>query len=54
MSVSINGERGARVLHDRAHVGEVEVDQAGKRDQVADALDALAEDVVGDSERVQH
>ena len=28
----------AGVGHDRAHVGEVEVDQAGHRDQVADAL----------------
>ena len=47
-------ERVAGVLHDRAHVGEVEVDQAGHRDQVADALDALAEHVVGDPERVEH
>ena len=42
------------VLHDRADVGEVEVDQAGKRDQVGDPLDALAKDVVGDLERVEH
>ena len=47
-------ERVAGVLHDRAHVGEVEVDQAGHRDQVADALDALAQHVVGDPERVEH
>ncbi len=39
--------RGAGVGHDRAHVGEVEVDQAGDRDQVGDPLDALAQDVVG-------
>ena len=45
-------ERRARVLHDRAHVGEVEVDQAGHRDDVADARDALAEHVVDDPERV--
>ena len=47
-------QRRAGVGHDRAHVGEVEVDQAGHRDQVADALHALAEDVVGDPERVDH
>ena len=45
-------ERGAGVLHDRAHVGEVEVDEAGHRDQVADALDALAQHVVDDAEGV--
>ena len=45
---------GARVLHDRAHVGEVEVDQPGHRDQVADTLDALAQHVVGDLERIEH
>src|SRR5206468_7102459 len=39
--------RSAGVVHDRANVGEVEVDQAGDRDQVGDALDALAQDVVG-------
>ena len=47
-------QRGAGVRHDRAHVGEVEVDQARVRDQVADALDAVAQDVVGDAERVEH
>ena len=46
-------QRRAGVLHDRAHVGEVEVDQAGDRDQVGDALDALAQDVVGLAERVE-
>jgi hypothetical protein len=43
--------RGAGVGHDRLHVGEVEVDEAGLRDQVADALDALTQDVVGEHER---
>ena len=38
--------------HDGADVREVEVDQPGHRDQVADALDALAEDVVDDAEGV--
>ena len=46
-------QRGAGVVHDRAHVGEVEVDQAGDRDQVGDALDALAQDVVGLAERLE-
>ena len=40
------------VAHDRAHVGEVEVDEAGHGDQVGDALDALAEDVVRHPERL--
>ena len=46
-------QRGAGVGHDRADVGEVEVDQAGDRDQVGDALDALAQHVVGLAERVE-
>src|SRR4051794_13464095 len=40
--------------HDRAHVGEVEVDQPGQGDQVRHALHALAEDVVGDTEGLDH
>src|SRR5690625_523079 len=32
-------ERAARALHHRLHVGEVEVDKAGRRDEVGDALD---------------
>ena len=47
-------QRVAGVGHDRAHVGEVEVDQARERDQVRDALDALAQHVVGDAERLDH
>ena len=46
-------ERRAGVGHDRAHVGEVEVDEAGDRDQVGDALDALAQDVVGLAEGLE-
>ena len=46
-------QRRAGVVHDRAHVGEVEVDQAGDRDEVGDALDALAQDVVGFAERLE-
>ena len=45
-------ERGAGLLHDRAHVREVEVDEPGHRDQVADALDALAQHVVHHAEGV--
>jgi hypothetical protein len=41
------------VGHDRPHVGEVQVDQAGDRDEVRDALDALAQDVVGLAERLE-
>jgi hypothetical protein len=40
-------------VHDRADVGEVEVDQTRDRDQVGDALDALTEDVVGGAERLE-
>ena len=43
----------AGVAHDRADVGEVEVDDAGHGDQVGDALHALAKDVVGHLERVR-
>src|ERR1700704_51720 len=39
------------VLHDRLDVGEVEVDDARLGDEVGDALDALAEDVVRHAER---
>ena len=46
-------QRRPGVLHDRPDVGEVEVDQAGDRDQVGDALDALAQHVVGLAERVE-
>ena len=46
-------QRGARVLHDRADVREVLVDEARHRDDVADALDALAQHVVHDAERIE-
>ena len=46
-------QRAAGVVHDRAHVGEVEVDQPGDGDQVGDALNALAQDVVGLAEGVE-
>src|SRR5664279_3156223 len=41
------------VVHDRLDVREVEVDQARHRDDVADPLDALAEYVVDDAERIE-
>ena len=44
--------RRACALHDGLDVREVEVDEAGHRDQVGDALDALAEHVVGEPERL--
>ena len=46
--------RHAHPLHDRLHVGEVEVDDPGDQDQVGDALDRLAQDVVGGDEGVEH
>src|SRR5215204_5322194 len=47
-------QRRAGLGHDRAHVGEVEVDQARQRDQVGDSLHALTQHVVGDAERLDH
>ena len=44
----------AGVAHDRPHVGEVEVDETGHGDQVADPLHALAQHVVRDAERLEH
>ena len=42
----------ALVGHDRLDVGKVEVDETGRRDQVGNALNALAEYVVSDEESV--
>src|ERR1039458_1796602 len=44
----------AGVLHDRAHIGEVEVDQTRDRYQIGDALHALAQHVVGLAKGVEH
>ena len=41
-------------LHNRAHVGEVQVDQRRHRNQVGYACNTLTQYVVGDAERVQH
>ena len=45
-------QRRAAFGHDGAHVGEVQVDQAGDGDQFGDALDALAQHVVGHAEGI--
>ena len=45
-------KRAARIGHDRLDVGEVEIDQAWLGDQLADALDALAQHVVDFHERL--
>jgi hypothetical protein len=42
----------AHALHHRAHVGEVQVDEPGHHDDVADPLHGLAQDVVGEAEGV--
>src|SRR6266540_112593 len=47
-------EGGAGVLHDHAHVGEVGVDEARRRDQVGDALHTLQQHLVAHLERVEH
>ena len=38
--------------HDRAHIGEVEVDQTGDGDQFGNALDALAQHIIGHAEGI--
>ena len=45
--------RVAHAQHDGADVGEVAIDQAGRGDDVADALHGLAQNVVGDAERFE-
>ena len=42
------------VVHDRAHVGEVQVYETGHRNEVGDALHTLPQDVVGHPEGVHH
>ena len=44
----------ARPRHDGADVGQVEVDEAGDRDQIAYPLDTLAQHVVGETKRRDH
>ena len=43
----------AHTRHDRLHVGEVAVDDAGDSDNVRDALHTLAQDVIGDPEGLE-
>ena len=45
-------ERGAAVLHDGAHVGEVHVDDAGAGDEAGDALGGVEQHLVGLLERL--
>ena len=45
-------ERHAHAGHDGAHVGEVEVDEAGHEDEIRDALHRLEQHGVGDLERL--
>ena len=47
-------ERGAGTLHDRLHVGEVEVDEAGRGDEVGDALHTGEQHLVGGGEGLEH
>ena len=47
-------QRGAGVAHDHPHVGEVGVDETGRRDEVGDALHALEQHLVAHLERVEH
>ena len=47
-------ERRTRIRHDRANIREIDVDETGKGDDIADAADALAKDVVGEQERILH
>jgi hypothetical protein len=47
-------ERAAGALHDRLDVGEVEVDQTRRRDQIGDALDTGEQHLIGRAERVEH
>src|SRR5207249_6307851 len=47
-------QRAAGPAHHALHVGEVQVDQAGRGDQVGDALDAGEQYLVGLAERVHH
>ncbi|HEV2615718.1 MAG TPA: hypothetical protein VGU63_03805, partial [Candidatus Acidoferrales bacterium] len=39
--------------HDGSHVGEIAIDDAGNRDDIADALHRLAQNIVRDAERLE-
>ncbi len=48
-----NGQqRSSAGAHDGAHVSEVQVDESWHRDQLGDALYALAEDIIGHEESI--
>lgn len=40
----------ASIFHDGFHVSEIDIDKAGVNNDIADALDALAKDVIGGAE----
>ena len=44
--------RVARVCHDAGHVGKVKVDKAGNIDEVGNALHTVAQNIVGNAERI--
>ena len=45
---------GTSILHDRANVCKVKVDEARDGDEVGNALDALTKRVISDAERIEH
>ena len=47
-------QRRASARHDGLHIGEVQVDQPRRGDEVGDALDTGKEHLIGGLERVQH
>jgi len=47
-AVAASHDRVALPAHDRSHVGEVDVDLTGLRDQIADPLDCLPQHIIGD------
>ena len=47
-------ERRACIAHDGLDISEVEVDESWHGDEVGDALDALAQDIVGEAERIRN
>jgi hypothetical protein len=52
LEIAFSHQRRAGGVHDALDVGEVEIDEAWSRDQVGDARDALEQDVVGLTERI--
>ncbi len=42
------------IAHDRLHIGEVEIDNAGFRNQIRNSLDTLAQHVIRHTESLFH